>query len=82
MYKSESEFSISFEILHHKKFLVFLTMVTYFLNLLLNSRLMPPDYRHAAFDKDLAMSELIASNPGISKFTLLHVSVRNKKSVF
>jgi hypothetical protein len=57
-------------------------METKFLNLLLNIRLMPPDCRHAFLDLGFAKWELIVSNPGMFISWLLHVSVRNMKSIF
>ena len=42
---------------------------------------MPPDFRHARLVTGLAVSEIIASNPGMFKHVFVHVSVINMKSI-
>ena len=50
MYTSFLQPETSFDNLHHKKLHEFWIIVTYFLNLVLNKRVIPPDCRPVEFD--------------------------------
>ena len=74
-------FKTSFEIFHHRNYFDFLTLEVNFSNLVLVSRVIPPDLRHARLVRGFAVSETKDLKPGASIFALHQVSVRKMKFI-